>query len=98
MCSDINFIVPINDSYILTFIFNLASHSTLWCQQPPIQIMKTACETVIDECKHKLESDVDCCAPGQTEGAFLHQPGLSHLEETPAMSMSFKCLSIKRDT
>lgn len=91
-----DFIVPFNDSHAV--IFNLASHSTLWCQQPPIQIMKTACETVIGECKHKLGSDVDCWAPGRTEGAFSHPPGLSHLEETPTKTLSFKCLSIGRGT
>lgn len=85
ICSDMFFststFVHFNDSREV--IVNLASHPTLWCQRPPIQIMKAACETVIDERKHKLGSDVDCCAPGRTEGAFSHQPGLSHFEETP---------------
>lgn len=84
-----------NDSH--AFIFNLGSHSTLWCQWPSTQIMKSVCETVTGKCKPKLGSDVDYGAPGQTDRAFSHQPGLGHLEVTPSVSWSFKCLSIERE-
>lgn len=90
--ASLDFIALFNDSR--AFIFNSGTHSTLWCQQPPIQIMKSVCETVTDECTPKLGSDVDCYAPDQTEGAFSHWPELSHLEETPGMGLSCKCLSI----
>lgn len=80
------FIVSFSDSHAVLF-FVLASQLTLCCQQPPIQIMKSACETVADECKHKLGSGVDCCVL-ETEGAFSHQPGLGNFEETPTLSLS----------
>lgn len=54
--------------------------------------MKSVCETVTDECTPKLGSDVDFYAPDQTEGAFSHWPELGHLEETPGMGLSCKCL------